>query len=301
MPVLEAMNVGVPVIAADRGALPEVAGSAAHFFEPDDVRGTRHGCSGRAHRVRRAGPRCANADWQAARDSTGARRPRRSAMPGRAIEANRDGRATRSPETSIKRPLRIAVDGRELVGKPTGVGRYLREVLRQWRHGSAPFRWSSPPTHGRPPGARRRAFEWWPETRDNRRHAVGTGPPAARAGEERPDVFFAPAYTAPLRLPCPIVVVIHDVSFFAHPEWFGRREGWRRRWLTRAAARHAHTVVTVSEFSRRRSSRYLRVPPEPYRARATRRAADLTCARGHHAHRSSCTSGHSSIVVASTS
>jgi glycosyltransferase involved in cell wall biosynthesis len=39
MPVLEAMTVGVPVIAADRGALPEVAGGAAKFFEPDDADG----------------------------------------------------------------------------------------------------------------------------------------------------------------------------------------------------------------------------------------------------------------------
>lgn len=39
MPVVEAMTAGVPVIAADRGALPEVAGTAARFFEPDDVDG----------------------------------------------------------------------------------------------------------------------------------------------------------------------------------------------------------------------------------------------------------------------
>jgi glycosyltransferase involved in cell wall biosynthesis len=39
MPVVEAMTAGVPVIAADRGALPEVAGRAARFFEPDDIDG----------------------------------------------------------------------------------------------------------------------------------------------------------------------------------------------------------------------------------------------------------------------
>jgi glycosyltransferase involved in cell wall biosynthesis len=50
------------------------------------------------------------------------------------------------------------------------------------------------------------------------------------------------------------------VSYFAHPEWFGRREGWRRRWLTRSAARRARTVVTVSEFSRQEIARYLRTP-----------------------------------------
>jgi hypothetical protein len=30
------------------------------------------------------------------------------------------------------RPLHIAIDGRELFGKPTGVGRYLLEVLKEW-------------------------------------------------------------------------------------------------------------------------------------------------------------------------
>jgi glycosyltransferase involved in cell wall biosynthesis len=39
MPVLEAMTVGVPVVASDRGALPEVGGDAARYFEPDDVEG----------------------------------------------------------------------------------------------------------------------------------------------------------------------------------------------------------------------------------------------------------------------
>ena len=39
MPVLEAMTVGVPVIAANRGALPEVLDGAGTLIEPDDVVG----------------------------------------------------------------------------------------------------------------------------------------------------------------------------------------------------------------------------------------------------------------------
>jgi glycosyltransferase involved in cell wall biosynthesis len=38
MPVAEAMTVGVPVIAANRGALPEVVGTAGRLFEPDDAK-----------------------------------------------------------------------------------------------------------------------------------------------------------------------------------------------------------------------------------------------------------------------
>jgi glycosyltransferase involved in cell wall biosynthesis len=39
MTVLEAMTAGVPVIASRRGALPEVAGDAAQFIEPEDIEG----------------------------------------------------------------------------------------------------------------------------------------------------------------------------------------------------------------------------------------------------------------------
>jgi glycosyltransferase involved in cell wall biosynthesis len=65
-----------------------------------------------------------------------------------------------------------------------------------------------------------------------------------------PDVFFAPAYTAPVSLGSPLAVTIHDVSFSRHPEWFRFRERKRRQILTRVAARRAGVVITESEFSR---------------------------------------------------
>jgi len=158
--------------------------------------------------------------------------------------------------------LDIAVDGRELLGKPTGVGRYVREILRAWAAARIPHR-ILVIVPAEPSDALRTALPtvaWhveagagsgtrWEQTRLSRA--------LARA---EPDVFFAPAYTAPLRLPCPMAVVIHDVSFFAHPEWFARREGWRRRWLTRATSRRAHTVITVSDFARSEVLRYLPAP-----------------------------------------
>jgi glycosyltransferase involved in cell wall biosynthesis len=39
IPVLEAMSAGVPVVASDRGALPEVLGNAGLLVDPDDVDG----------------------------------------------------------------------------------------------------------------------------------------------------------------------------------------------------------------------------------------------------------------------
>jgi glycosyltransferase involved in cell wall biosynthesis len=39
MPVAEAMSLGVPVVASNRGALPEVSGDAAILVDPDDIAG----------------------------------------------------------------------------------------------------------------------------------------------------------------------------------------------------------------------------------------------------------------------
>jgi glycosyltransferase involved in cell wall biosynthesis len=92
---------------------------------------------------------------------------------------------------------------------------------------------------------------WWEQVRL---------PPVAM--RDHLDVFFAPAYSAPIAIRVPVVVVMHDVSFAAHPEWFSTREGMRRRWLARRAAGKARAIVTVSEFSRRELLEYLPADPE---------------------------------------
>ena len=161
-----------------------------------------------------------------------------------------------------RRHLRIAADGRELLGRPTGVGRYLRGILDAWAAADFPHDLTlygpGPAPRDLPsPGGRvrwqalgnGRAGTWWEQTSLAR--AV------RRSGA---DVFFGVGYSAPLWLRCPSIVVVHDASFFAHPEWFPRRQGWRRRRITRGAARRAHAVVTVSEFSASEITRYLGIP-----------------------------------------
>lgn len=163
----------------------------------------------------------------------------------------------------VDRQLRIGLDGRELTGQPTGVGRYVESLLREWsrdprfHHQVTIFAAAGDP----PPVVRDdprfvwrllaapKAGTWWEQTTLARAvNAAGL------------DVFFAAGYTAPVRLTCPLVVAIYDVSFFAHPEWFSAREGWRRRWLTRSAARRAARVVTISEFSSTEIVRWLGIP-----------------------------------------
>jgi glycosyltransferase involved in cell wall biosynthesis len=157
--------------------------------------------------------------------------------------------------------MRIGIDARELCGRTTGAGRYLAGLLREW---------------GDDEDARRHEFVLYaPEALtialDSHRFATRLVPGAPgtwweqvriprAAGADHLDVFFSPAYSAPLRLDVPTVVAIHDLSFIAHPEWFGTREGVRRRWLTRESARRAAQVVTISEFSRREIADRLGIP-----------------------------------------
>jgi glycosyltransferase involved in cell wall biosynthesis len=154
--------------------------------------------------------------------------------------------------------MRIAIDAREVMGKPTGVGRYLSQILSAWATlpGAAAheFVLCSPEAIATSP--------WAPL-----RVATLTAPGAGTAWEQfvlprlirkaRADVLFAPAYTAPFFCPVPFVLMVHDVSFAAHPEWFAWRDGLRRRLITRASAKRAARVLTQSDFTKREVVRYL--------------------------------------------
>jgi glycosyltransferase involved in cell wall biosynthesis len=156
--------------------------------------------------------------------------------------------------------MRIGIDARELCGRPTGVGRYLRGLLDEWS--TADY-------------ARRHEFVLYAHaplgmTLDARRFPTrlvdGRGGTRWEqfqlpriVSRDHLDVFFAPAYTAPV-LAIPTVVALHDLSFIAHPEWFTMREGIRRRLLGRRSSDRASRVITISEFSRREIVERLGVP-----------------------------------------
>ena len=158
--------------------------------------------------------------------------------------------------------MRIGIDARELVGNVTGVGRYLAGLLNEWVPGGAAAAhqfvlYAHAPLPAAYASLEQRILPgssgtWWQQV---------TLPSAAR--RDNLDVFFAPQYTAPLLLKTPIVVVIYDVSFAAHPEWFRMREGFRLRTLARLSAAHAREIITISEFSRQEIVEHLGVQGRP--------------------------------------
>lgn len=143
--------------------------------------------------------------------------------------------------------MRIAVDARELRGHATGVGTYLSGILHEWKTLPAAQEHDVILCEPGPTDSR---GTWWEQRTLPRLVA-----------QSNADVLFAPGYTAPILAGVPTVVAIHDVSFAAHPEWFGWREGLRRRMLTRASARRAARVLTISEFSKREIVKHLGIDP----------------------------------------
>ena len=145
--------------------------------------------------------------------------------------------------------MRIGIDARELSGRATGVGRYLRGLLAEWSRSARhhEFVLYAPEPIAVAHDTRRflqrtvggRGGTWWEQVVVPR-----------AAARDHLDIWFAPAYSLPLRLSTPSVVAIHDVSFAAHPEWFRPREGIRQRFIVRHSARRARAIVTISEFSK---------------------------------------------------
>jgi glycosyltransferase involved in cell wall biosynthesis len=193
------------------------------------------------------------------------------------------------PDPSDPTSLTIGIDGRELQGRPTGTGRYLRNLLRAWSAAGedrllvyCAGRLPDDPTLALP-GVGPRALGsggerglWWAE-----RHLARA---AARDGV---DVLFCPAYTCPLTSTCPRVTAVHDLSFFAWPDDFAVLDGVRRRVLVSASVRASRAVLACSDFTRREIARFFPdlasrvvhvplaaaddLPPSPSRAEARAR------------------------------
>ena len=76
------------------------------------------------------------------------------------------------------------------------------------------------------------------------------------------DVLHCPTYRAPIRSRVPLVVTVHDLALFRHPELFNR---WSRSYSPLAVPRvlrAARRIVAVSAFTASELHELFRVPPE---------------------------------------
>ena len=166
--------------------------------------------------------------------------------------------------------MRIGIDGRELLGRRTGVGQYLAELLKRWAKPPScnehEFIVYAPKSNLSLDDSIRSLFEsennsinvrWIPGQPGTYWEQVQL---VRAAKHDYLDRFFAPAYSSPLLPPAPTVLTIHDLSFVTHPEWFRPLEGLRRRITVKLSAKIASTILTDSEFSRTQILDSLDVP-----------------------------------------
>jgi alpha-1,3-rhamnosyl/mannosyltransferase len=162
--------------------------------------------------------------------------------------------------TEPVRRLRIGIDARSLEGDLTGVGRYVKSLLRRWKDAS-PYTFvlystgasSTPRVEAAPAGA-----DLEPRSFTAAHPLVWEHVALPRAlRRDRIDVLLAPAYSTPLLWRGKSVVAMHDVSFFARPEEFRGVYGARLRFFARRAAATASALLACSEFTRDEIGRVL--------------------------------------------
>lgn len=78
----------------------------------------------------------------------------------------------------------------------------------------------------------------------------------------RPDVFFGPSNFLPLRRTCPMVVTIHDMTFFEHPQLLPPVRRWYWHRWTHRTIKVADAILTVSHAAKKDIVHYGDVDPE---------------------------------------
>lgn len=168
--------------------------------------------------------------------------------------------------------MKIGVEGRTLQGRRYGVARYLKNLLRELvaiDRENEYVVYLSEPIEPLGFSSERLSMK-----------VMGGGPSIAWRHLRLPramrsdgvDLHFSPAYFLPLIKVCPSVVVVHDLTFKVHPEWFAR--DWRMKFdeIFWREVKKADRILTVSEHSRGDVVRLLGV--DPSRVTAIPEAAD---------------------------
>jgi glycosyltransferase involved in cell wall biosynthesis len=149
--------------------------------------------------------------------------------------------------------VKVALDVSAVPAKIAGAGRYIVEIARRLPERDVATtlvtsrgdesRWQDVSAKanviGLAPNARvaRLAYEAW---------VVGLSRSARGA-----DLWHAPHYTMPRSGSVPVVVTIHDLTFFTNPEWHERSKVAFFRRAINYSAKHARVLVCVSAFSAR--------------------------------------------------
>ena len=81
-----------------------------------------------------------------------------------------------------------------------------------------------------------------------------------KLSDSKPDVFFAPAHYAPRFCPCPVVVTIHDLSFFYYPQEFLQKDLYQLTHWTEYSVKQAKKIIAVSKTTKKDIAKFYSLP-----------------------------------------
>ncbi len=156
--------------------------------------------------------------------------------------------------------MKIAVDCYESGASATGVGRSIENVLKELvpmmpdekfiALSRDPIEKYLPPDmvqHVLSPD--RGYFRWQ------------NGPVRRKLKQIQPDILIASNYTLPVLSRWKSILIVHDVSFVSHPEWYSAKDSLKRKFLVQRSVRKAEYVVVVSRTVKGELMKYLDIDP----------------------------------------
>jgi glycosyltransferase involved in cell wall biosynthesis len=161
--------------------------------------------------------------------------------------------------------LRVSLDVTAVPANPVGAGRYTVELVRAL---------SQRPDVDLLVVARRRDHSRWTTIASGREVlAAAPEPRPLRLGWEqlrlpslltrrRVEAHHYPHYTMPERAKVPVVVTVHDLSFFVEPQWHERSKVVLFQRAIKVAARRARVVVCPSQATADELARWCQVEAE---------------------------------------
>ncbi len=159
--------------------------------------------------------------------------------------------------------MNIAIDARSLEGAKTGVGRYLSNLLRYWKNNKE-HKFTLYFKDNLPDDDLLKSGNFTKKLLNNPfgfssnfffQHFLLP----YHLKRDKVDFFFSPFYLKPFYCPVKSSVVLHDISYEAHPEWFNYKNRFILKTLSKFSAKSADAIFTVSDYSKSEIIKYYNI------------------------------------------
>lgn len=163
--------------------------------------------------------------------------------------------------------MKIAIDAHNLENEQTGVARYLLNMLNVWRNRNDNHQYILYFQNKIPANEILNSHKFIKKIVKNslgiKSNALWqhfTFPKALK--KNNIDILFSPSYISPLFYKGKLAIVLHDICYEAHPEWFSPVNRFLLKEISKYSAKKANIVFTVSEYSKKEIVKYYKVDKE---------------------------------------